>query len=336
MRKDRMKVSIIVPVYNVEDYLDECVNSLINQTMREIQIILVDDGSTDKSGKIADRYAALDSRILALHKINGGQSSARNLGLKYASGEYVLYVDSDDYIIPETCQVLYTKAREQDADIIHGDILNEAEKLKKDPSFRRLQSDGKAITTGLFLKEKITTGTYDIVPWIYMVKRDFLIKNDLYFAEGYYYEDQLYTMELLSCPGKILKIRFPYYFYRMDRPGSTTNVMSLKKATDAAYICEQMLDKLEKVSKDMQPYFQAVCMISLYQYYSIYLRLESNDRKIAWKRFDFKKAFRCVQSCGYYENLKIPLMDFMQHRHYHTLRRDVLFWCRKQKSRLIN
>lgn len=127
MRIVQMKVSIIVPVYNVENYLDECVNSLINQTMKEIQIILVDDGSTDKSGKIADRYAALDSRILALHKINGGQSSARNLGLKYASGEYVLYVDSDDYIIPETCQVLYTKAREQDADIIHGDILNEAE-----------------------------------------------------------------------------------------------------------------------------------------------------------------------------------------------------------------
>lgn len=331
-----MKVSIIVPVYNVEDYLDECVNSLINQTMQEIQIILVDDGSSDQSGKMIDDYAASDNRVVAVHKENGGQSSARNFGLKHASGEYVLYVDSDDYIIPETCQVLYTNAQEQDADIIHGDMLNEAETLKKNSSFRRMQSDGRITKTESFLKEKIKTGTYDIVPWLYMVKREFLIKNQLFFAEGYYYEDQLYTMELLACPGKILKIRFPFYFYRMDRPGSTTNVMSLKKATDAAYICGKMLEQLEKISEDMQPYFQTVCMISLYQYYSVYLRLRPADRKVAWRQFDFVKAFQRVQNCGYYENLKAPLMHFVQHRYYHTMRRDFLCWCRKQRSRLLN
>lgn len=99
-----VKVSIIVPVYNVEKYLDECINSLINQTMQEIQILLIDDGSSDRSGKMIDEYAATDSRILAFHKENGGQSSARNFGLHHATGEYILYVDSDDYIAINSCE----------------------------------------------------------------------------------------------------------------------------------------------------------------------------------------------------------------------------------------
>lgn len=330
------KVSIIVPVYNVEKYLTECVDSLIHQTMREIQIILVDDGSTDRSGRMIDEYAAADERVVAIHKENGGQSSARNLGLRHATGEYILYVDSDDYIIPETCQMLYTKAQEQNADIIHGDILNEAKKMKDDPNFRRMRSEGKVTDTSSFLKEKITSGTYDIVPWLYMVKREFIIKNALTFAVGYYYEDQLYTMQLLSCSGRILKIRFPYYFYRMDRPESTTNAISLKKATDAAYICEQMLKQLKGSPEELLPYLQAVCLMSLYQYYRVYMRLRPVDRKTAWSQFDFERAFQSVQDCGFYKKLCSTLTDFIQHRYYHTLQRDMVLRLRNMKKRLLN
>ena len=186
------------------------------------------------------------------------------------------------------------------------------------------------------MKEKIVTETYDIVPWLYMVRRDFIIQNRLTFAEGYYYEDQLYTMQLLSCDGSALKIRFPYYFYRMDRPESTTNAISLKKATDAAYICEQMLAQLNGAPKEKLPYLQAICLMSLYQYYRVYMRLQPVDRKTAWRQFDFERAVRRVQGCGYYENLCSTLTEFVHHRYFHTLQRDVLLYLRKIKRRLLN
>ena len=91
-------ISIIVPVYNVEEYLKECIDSIINQTYKRIEIILVDDGSTDKSGKICDDYAKIDKRIKVVHKENGGLSDARNVGISVSSGKYIAFVDSDDWV----------------------------------------------------------------------------------------------------------------------------------------------------------------------------------------------------------------------------------------------
>ena len=110
------KVSIIVPIYNVEEYLERCINSLIGQTLEDIQIILVNDGSTDKSGEIAKRYASkYKEKIMYLEKTNGGLSDARNYGLPYATGEYIAFLDSDDYIEKEAYQEMYEKAKEGQA-----------------------------------------------------------------------------------------------------------------------------------------------------------------------------------------------------------------------------
>lgn len=111
------KISIIVPVYNVEAYLERCIDSLIHQTMKEIQVILVDDGSTDKSPEICDAYAQKDSRILVIHKSNEGQGIARNYGLEKALGEYVCFLDSDDYYELNTCETLYKHLKETNADL---------------------------------------------------------------------------------------------------------------------------------------------------------------------------------------------------------------------------
>ena len=101
-------VSIIVPVYNVEEYLRECVDSILNQTYSDVEVILVDDGSTDQSGNICDEYAKMDSRIKVIHKKNGGVSAARNTGIGEASGEYLMFVDSDDAIHPELVEAYMT------------------------------------------------------------------------------------------------------------------------------------------------------------------------------------------------------------------------------------
>ena len=96
-------VSVIVPVYNIEQYIGKCLDSIIGQTLKEIEIIVVDDGSTDDSSRIIDRYARTDSRIVAIHKTNGGVVSARNCGIAQATGLYILFVDGDDHLAPDTC-----------------------------------------------------------------------------------------------------------------------------------------------------------------------------------------------------------------------------------------
>lgn len=112
------KVSIIVPVYNVEEYLPECLNSLISQTLQDIEIICVDDGSPDRSPEILEEYAKKDKRIKVIHKKNGGLSSARNAGLEVARGKYLFHVDSDDYLEKEACEIAFRKAEELNADIL--------------------------------------------------------------------------------------------------------------------------------------------------------------------------------------------------------------------------
>ena len=111
------KISVIVPVYKVEKYLNKCVDSIVNQTFTDIEIILVDDGSPDNSGKMCDDWSQKDRRIRVIHKENGGLSDARNRGIQESSGEYIIFIDSDDFIEPKMLEVLYNLATDHDADV---------------------------------------------------------------------------------------------------------------------------------------------------------------------------------------------------------------------------
>lgn len=117
------KVSVVVPCYKVEKYLPELIESLQCQTLRDIEVILVDDGSPDRTGRICDEYAAEDERLHVIHKPNGGVSAARNDGMKSAVGEYIIFVDSDDYLPKNALELLYTKAEQTGADIV-GHVTN--------------------------------------------------------------------------------------------------------------------------------------------------------------------------------------------------------------------
>ena len=122
-------VSVIVPVYNIEQYIGKCLDSIIGQTLKEIEIIVVDDGSTDDSSRIIDRYARTDSRIVAIHKTNGGVVSARNCGIAQATGLYILFVDGDDHLAPDACERLLRKAQATSTDGSTSSILS----IKKNP-----------------------------------------------------------------------------------------------------------------------------------------------------------------------------------------------------------
>ena len=127
-------ISIIVPIYKVEKYLPRCIDSLINQTYQNLEIILVDDGSPDRSGEICDEYAKKDSRIVVVHKPNGGLSDARNKGLDVANGDYVMFVDSDDWIEKESCEILVNLAKEKKSDVVSFAMTDVYDNGKKIPS----------------------------------------------------------------------------------------------------------------------------------------------------------------------------------------------------------
>ena len=283
----QVKVSIIVPVYNVEDYLNDCVESLIKQSMKDIEIILVDDGSTDQSGIICDQYAEKDERIRVIHQVNSGQSAARNQGLRCAQGEFILYVDSDDWIVQDTIETLYEAAVSDNCDIVHGDLWNEKNIITNDPSFRQCQYENQAVHCYKFFADSIKNGTYDIVPWLNLVKRTYLVQNQLYFHEGKFYEDQEYTLKLYTAAdgqGLIKKIRFPFYYYR-ERAGSTTTETNSKKVKDIFDIFLSMTAYTKAYQTDndeLRKNMQKVVTMCYYHLGRVHARLPKQSRSEVW------------------------------------------------------
>ena len=175
------KVSVIVPVYKVEEYLPKCLDSLVNQTLEDIEIILVNDGSPDNSDKIIKKYAKKDKRIVYIEKENGGQASARNMGVKVAKGEFISFVDSDDWIELETLEECYKKAKKEKSDIVQFDLNKVINGEKHYEPFFTLEGEDLKKTYIL----NVTS------PWGKIIKKEIITDNDLYFPEGIIYEDYL-------------------------------------------------------------------------------------------------------------------------------------------------
>lgn len=218
------KISIIVPVYGVELYISQCIESLIGQTYKNIEIILVDDGSKDRSGIICEEYAANDRRIIVLHKQNGGSSSARNYGLERATGDWIMYVDGDDWIEPATIEMLLKKANETKADIVFADFwFNNPD----EQSESRIYDWNKPYPDGL--KEYISTPW--TTPWGNIHKKNLYTDNNLRSPEGIdYCEDFHLIVRLCYFAKSIAKISKPFYHYRQRE---TSIMHNRNKKTEA-------------------------------------------------------------------------------------------------------
>ena len=205
------KVSIIVPVYNVEKYFDKCIESILGQTYKNIEIIIVDDGTKDNCGKKADEYAQKDSRIKVFHKENGGVSSARNYGVRHASGEYCAFVDSDDYVTEDFIKVMITLANNTNADIIMCNYYNcyvnrnrQSSKLKKYEQIKEFTSDE-------FLDRLYCyPGSFSFV-WNKLFRRD-LFQNIEF--EDMLCEDSQIMLSLVDRSKRILLTPKILYYYR--------------------------------------------------------------------------------------------------------------------------
>ena len=199
-----VKVSIIVPVYKVEQYIDNCIKSLLSQTLIEIEIILVDDGSPDNSGEICDAYQKIDNRIKVIHQENGGLSKARNSGLKIANGEYIVFVDSDDWIKNTMCEKLYNAAQEDNAEIAICKIINAINEQQYDQTN---DTCNKEILTNVEAVNQLYDGTNHVemvVAWNKIYKKELF--DDIEFANGKIHEDEFTTYKLLYKANKVVKI----------------------------------------------------------------------------------------------------------------------------------
>ena len=201
MKKQDVQISIIVPIYKVEKYLVRCVESLIAQDFLSLEIILIDDGSPDRCGEICDNYAKKDARIIAYHKPNGGLSDARNYGLERAHGEYVLFVDSDDYLEPQACANLWKEARAGFADIIISKMALEkpSEGMARFEKVAEERFQYHRIYSGpAYLMGCLEGGALRVEVIRTMFRRDFLVRNDLYFEYGILHEDEDSSKEILE------------------------------------------------------------------------------------------------------------------------------------------
>ena len=215
------KISIIVPVYNVEHELSRCVDSILNQSYTNIEVILVDDGSTDRCPSICDAFVMKDRRVRVIHKPNGGLSSARNAGLREASGEWILYVDSDDYILNDSCERLIAVGAKYDCDIVSADAIREFNGGREYMVHGSL-ADGKCYPSRDFIIKTVKPCEWYAPAWLNLYKRSFLIENNLFFVEGLLHEDMEMQPRVFLAAKTVAYCAYPFYRY-VDRASSIMN-----------------------------------------------------------------------------------------------------------------
>lgn len=280
------KVSIVVPCYKVEKYISELIESLIHQTFQDIEVILIDDGSPDRTGAICDEYAARDVRLQVIHKPNRGVSAARNDGMKAATGEYIIFVDSDDWLPENAIELLHTKAVQTDADITIGDvnqIFTNGEKMGRFYEKAFVTEDKGQI------RELIKTAFYKNYcpwpnqgkpafgyggPWNKLVRRKLLDENGIIFdsrTRGIF-DDIIYSAYILAAARKIAYIPQNVYNYRIlntsitktykkDMPSINRAIFEVwgefleKYNQDGAYTAAYYANVLRRFDESLEKYF---------------------------------------------------------------------------------
>ena len=256
-----LKISIIVPVYKVEEYLPQCVDSVLGQTYRNLEVILVDDGSPDGCPALCDEYAKADSRVRVIHKPNGGLSDARNAGLQQATGEYVLFLDGDDlWDDPEALQRLVERASQTNPDVLNFSYAKFVEGEEKGTSYF---GQAAAMPAGLSSRkeqlEYLTAHNLIIASACNKMIRRTLFTNALFFERGVFSEDIEWSARLISVAQSFDFVPDCFYCYR-QRPGSISHSISLRNCQDVQQHivrCVQLAEASDSDVKDALYHFTA-------------------------------------------------------------------------------
>ncbi len=246
---DNSTISIIIPVYKVEKYIRKCLDSVINQTYKNLQIIIVDDGSPDKCGEICNEYAKRDDRIQVIHKKNGGISDARNVGIRAATGKYIGFVDSDDYISSDMFEDMYNLIESQKADVC---ITNFYTVNGDNVSIKNIDAEDKILSSIEVLKEILLDKSIQSYAWNKLYKRELF--NDIEYPVGKKYEDIGTTFYIMEKCDKIIVSSKPYYYYYINRSDSIVNIKSEDSILDYMDLIETRYDYIEKKYSELKDY----------------------------------------------------------------------------------
>jgi glycosyltransferase involved in cell wall biosynthesis len=274
--KRKPKVSVIVPIYNAETYLHQCLDSIVLQTLSDIEIICLNDGSTDRSLKIAERFSASDKRIRIINKENSGYGDSMNRGLKAATGEFIGIIESDDYAEPEMFERLYHAAKKNNAEIVKSNFFERLERLGKDSFVRALPPSD----IGHIISPTDHTDIFRVQPsiWSAIYRRGFLERNGIDFlpSPGASFQDTSFNLKTLLCANMVLLVPEAYVHYRRDNIYSS-NSSEYVFAVCREYDCFETF--LERFSEKKQKIIHCLQSVKFETYCWNLLRLDKNLRR---------------------------------------------------------
>jgi len=245
--------SIIVPVYNTETYLPQCVDSVLGQTFSDFELLLIDDESPDSSGALCDAYAATDPRVRVIHQKNGGLSNARNSGLKAASGEFILFLDSDDFWNrSDALELIHREFTSTGADVVllkHHKLDVETGELLTSSNVLRSESLSDR-SYGKQLSVCVSTQLYDTCAWNKSFRRSLMDRQDLFFTEGIIAEDIDWVARLSLAASRVSIVAEPVHTYRKGRPGAITTSLTLQNLIDTKGSLERCIAYMVPEKRD--------------------------------------------------------------------------------------
>ena len=303
-------VSIIVPVYDIEEYLVECIESILAQTWKHFEIILVDDGSTDSSGKMCDEYAEKYNCIFVIHKKNGGLSSARNAGIDVARGNYLAFIDSDDVVHPDYLRELVNIVEKENADLVACDFCvgtscqwGETSEIKydirRDEDVLERMNDNDVVVT---------------VAWNKLYHAKFFKEYNLRYPEGKIHEDMFLTPQILHCTNKMVITNQKLYFYRQRKNSIMNSSFSIKQLDSLEAIEFRIAlftkwDKKELQLKEYESYIRKAKELYRKMKNGEEEEYEQEKKKIKMKMLDILKEKKVVYLLNW--KYKIKLITFL-------------------------
>lgn len=301
-------ISVIVPVYNVEKYLRRCVDSILNQTFKDFELILVDDGSTDKSGEICDSYINKDNRIQVIHQKNQGQAKARNRGVELARGEWIHFVDGDDLIHSRMLEILYFVSKKCKVNLCMCGAV-ESEKLPEDFENIGTFNFESYDVNELYLKELYEKGEHRYwVVWGKLIKKEIVEK--IPFKEGRIYEDNAVTCRWLYEAQTIADISLGLYYYMINPNGTTKSKFNLKKL-DYLWALEEQIGFYKEINYISMR--ELVCREYVIAASNLYVRIrdeEENEEEAKRLKKRIRKWYR--DNKGYFKLTKIQRIHVME------------------------
>jgi len=324
-----IKISVIVPAFNVEDYIEECLYSILHQSLKELEIIIVDDGSTDSTAEIIKRYERIYDRIKYIYQENKRIGAARNKGWEIAQGDYIYFMDSDDFIHPDWLKILYRNAKKNSLDITCGNYIKFLDKSISYEDIENISIDNKSYDIKIYETENFVNNPnfYEVYVWKYLYKKEFLDNLGFKFYEKYWYEDSEFSHKTIFSTDKIGYIDAKLLYHRIWK-GSISQKNINKEILISSIALVEALNKFynESLYYKYKKFFSqiiAIEMITTISYRCFLKKIngyENIDKKLKELIFHYRDSNKKKHRLLYVLlNISLPITTnflYLRYRYY--------------------